>query len=192
MRAAAFASSRCSTPARRSACSCWGSGDPAELDAEKFRVLGAMLAKQARGYEAARIAWELAETGPVAAADAASAAAEGAIMAAYRFDRYRAADPDEPKGPDLEHVTLAVAEAETLTPVLRAARIGAEAANRARELQNLPAQRRHAQLPGRPGARAGGPVRDDQRPRSSAATRSSRGASAGSPRSPPAASRSRS
>jgi leucyl aminopeptidase len=115
-----------------------GLGDPAELDAEKFRVLGALLAKQARGYEAARIAWELGESGPVAGADAASAAAEGAIMAAYRFDRYRAADPDEPTGPELEHVTLAVADAEALTPVLRAARIGAEAANRARELQNLP------------------------------------------------------
>ena len=117
-----------------------GLGDASELDAEKLRVLGALIAKEARRYEAASVAWELAETGPVALGDAAGAIAEGTIMGAYRFERYLAEDPDDPRGPALEHLAISVTEgSDELAPALRRARIGAEAANRARELQNLPA-----------------------------------------------------
>jgi leucyl aminopeptidase len=117
-----------------------GLGNLDELDAERLRVIGAMIAKDARRHEAKRIAWELGATGALATADAAGAIAEGLIMGAYRFDRYRSPDPDEPRGPELERLALAVASgAEELQPGLRAARVGAEAANRARELQNLPA-----------------------------------------------------
>jgi leucyl aminopeptidase len=117
-----------------------GLGDATELDAEKLRVLGALIAKEGRRYEARRIAWELGDPGPLGLAEAAGAIAEGVVMGSYRFDRYRHSDPDEPKGPELEHLTLATTtEAGGLGPALRAARVGAEAANRARDLQNLPA-----------------------------------------------------
>jgi leucyl aminopeptidase len=117
-----------------------GLGDAADLDAEKLRVIGALVAKEARRYEARRIAWEAGELGPVAIGEAAGAVVEGLIMGAYRFDRYRAEDPDEPRGPALEHLALSVTDgASELGAPLRAARVGAEAANRARELQNLPA-----------------------------------------------------
>ena len=117
-----------------------GLGDPGELDAEKLRVLGAVIAKEARRLEASSIAWAIGELGPVAPADAAAAIAEGVIMGAYRFDRYLTPDEDDPPGPGLESLALAVAgDAEGLASPVRAARVRAEAANRVRELQNLPA-----------------------------------------------------
>ena len=76
-----------------------GLGDPGELDAEKLRVLGAVIAKEARRLEASSIAWAIGELGPVAPADAAAAIAEGVIMGAYRFDRYLTPDADDPPGP---------------------------------------------------------------------------------------------
>jgi leucyl aminopeptidase len=116
-----------------------GLGDATELDAEKLRVLGAVVAKEARRYEAGRIAWGLGELGSLSAAGAAAAITEGVLMGSYRFDRYRTVDPDEPQGPELAHLALSSQDADTLAPALRIARVGAEGANRARELQNLPA-----------------------------------------------------
>jgi leucyl aminopeptidase len=117
-----------------------GVGDPGQLDAEKLRVLGAVIAKEARRLEASSIAWAIAELGSVARADAVAAIAEGVIMGAYRFDRYLTPDDDDPPGPGLESLAFAVAgDVEGLAAPVRAARVRAEAANRVRELQNLPA-----------------------------------------------------
>jgi leucyl aminopeptidase len=117
-----------------------GLGDAEEIEAERLRVLGALIAKEARTREAKRIAWQLGDAGPLAPAEAACAITEGLILGAYRFDRYREPEPDEPRGPELEHLALAVAEAAgDLAGPLRFARVGAEATNRVRELQNLPA-----------------------------------------------------
>jgi leucyl aminopeptidase len=117
-----------------------GLGDPAELDAEKLRVLGAAVAKEARRFDAKTVAWELGDAGPVSPEAAAAAVVEGVIMGAYRFDRYLSPDPDEPRGPAVEALTLAVGgDAAGLAPALRIARVGAEATNRVRDLQNLPA-----------------------------------------------------
>jgi leucyl aminopeptidase len=126
-----------STPARVLAV---GLGDASELEPEKLRVLGALVAKEARRFAAKRVAWELGELGPVGRAEGAAAIAEGVIMGAYRFDRYLSADPDDPRGPDLESLELATGdEAGEFTAALRVARVGADATNRARDLQNLPA-----------------------------------------------------
>jgi leucyl aminopeptidase len=116
-----------------------GLGDVAELDAEKLRVLGAVVAKEARRLEATRIAWALAELPAVEPAEAAAAITEGVIMGAYRFDRYLSPDQDDPPGPAPERLFVAADDADALTSPLRSARVRAEAANRARELQNLPA-----------------------------------------------------
>jgi len=117
-----------------------GLGDAGELDPEKLRVLGALIAKQAGIYEAKRIAWELGEPGTITQAEAAAAIVEGLIMGAYRFERFREADPDDPPPARIEHMAIAVTEGvDELAPVLRRARVAAESANRARDLQNLPA-----------------------------------------------------
>ena len=116
-----------------------GLGDTATLDAERLRVLGALVAAEGRRYEARRIAWELDDVGELTPAEAAAAITEGVVMGSYRFDRYRTPDPDDPQAPAVEHLALSVADgADELAPRLRTARVAAEAANRARDLQNLP------------------------------------------------------
>lgn len=110
-----------------------GLGKREELDAERLRVVAALAAKEAGRLQAGSLAWALPES------DDASAAAEalvtGTILASYRFDRFKSGDGDE--GPRLEALTL-LGPAE-LAPTVEAARVAAEAANRARDLQSTPA-----------------------------------------------------
>ena len=63
------------------------------------------------------------------------------MLAAYRFDRFRSRDADDPPPPRLERLVLVAdaGELERVEAEARIALVGAEAANRARELQNLPA-----------------------------------------------------
>ena len=110
-----------------------GLGGRDELDAERLRVAAALAAKEAGRMEAASVAWELPEVaGPTAAAEAV---VTGTILAAYRFDRFKAGEEDDP--PRLRSLTLlgpaAVADAAA------SARTAAEAQNRARDLQSTPA-----------------------------------------------------
>lgn len=117
-----------------------GIGKRDELDAERLRVLGALVAKQTGRFEARALAWEVRPTETLAGPDGASAVAEGVILGAYRFDRFRSQDPDDPAPVALERLVLVLADpGEEEAAALRSARIGAEAANRARELQHLPA-----------------------------------------------------
>jgi leucyl aminopeptidase len=106
-----------------------GLGRREELDPERLRVAAALAVKESRRYRAESISWS------VPAIDAGeSALVEGTVMAAYRFDRYRSGDDEE--APGLGRLILSgVANPERA----EVARIVAEAANRARELQNLPA-----------------------------------------------------
>ena len=67
----------------------------------------------------------------------ATAMVEGAILASYRFDRFKSKkDGDEGEKKTLEEVRL-ISDGD-LAESVEAARIGAEAANFARELQDLP------------------------------------------------------
>ena len=113
-----------------------GIGKPDELDAERLRVAAALAAKQAGTLNVTSIAWVLPEG--LDAAESAAALVEGTVLAGYRFDRYRG-EPDN--GARVERVVLAVAEGEigTVEAGARVALVAAEAANRARDLQNLPA-----------------------------------------------------
>jgi leucyl aminopeptidase len=112
-----------------------GLGKREQLDAERLRVAAALVAKEAGRLEAGSLAWALPESGDDAAA--AEAIVTGTILGAYRFDRFRSeADEDAPK-PRLESLTL-LAGAE-LADAAAAARIYAEAQNRARDLQSTPA-----------------------------------------------------
>jgi leucyl aminopeptidase len=119
-----------------------GLGKPAELGAERLRVAAALAVGEAEGLRAESIAWELPTGGGGATSPQARAAAlvEGTELAAYRFDRFKARDPEDPAPPRIDRLILAVGEgAEAIGGAAEAARVVSEAANRARELQNLPA-----------------------------------------------------
>jgi leucyl aminopeptidase len=111
-----------------------GLGNREEMEPERARVASALAAREAKRVKAADLAWAPPDSGD----DAATAAAlvTGTVLGAYTFDRFRSADPDEPAPPKLESLTL-LASADLADAVV-AARVAAEAQNRARDLQRLP------------------------------------------------------
>lgn len=110
-----------------------GLGKRDDLDAEKLRVAAAVAAKEAGRLEMGSVAWALPESDdPTAAVEAL---VTGTILAGYRFDRFKgSADDDSPR---LE--SLIVLAASDLAGAAETARVYAEAANRARDLQSTPA-----------------------------------------------------
>jgi leucyl aminopeptidase len=123
-----------------------GLGERDELDAEKLRVTAAVVAKEAGWLRARSLAWVLPGFDDPGAA--AEAVVTGTVLGAYRFDRFRAADPEQP--PRLESLTL-VGPAD-LAAAAKAGRTCAEAQNRARDLQSTPA---NVATPAHLAARAG-------------------------------------
>ncbi|HSI79536.1 MAG TPA: leucyl aminopeptidase [Solirubrobacterales bacterium] len=116
-----------------------GLGEPGDADAERLRVVAAAVAKRAAALEARTLAWVLPDLPGVVAADAAAALVEGTILAGYRFDRYRGRDEGEPEPVALERLTLLAPAGPGVENEVEAARVAAAAANRARELQDTPA-----------------------------------------------------
>jgi leucyl aminopeptidase len=108
-----------------------GLGNRDEVEPERLRVAAALAVKEGARLEASSLAWATPESDD----GAAEALVNGAILASYRFDRFRSGDGDE--GPRLESLTL-LGPAE-LAGAAEAARIAAEAQNRARDLQSTPA-----------------------------------------------------
>jgi leucyl aminopeptidase len=112
-----------------------GLGKREEADAERLRVAAAIAVGEAGRLEAGSLAWALPE---FADADvAAEALVTGTILGAYRFDRFRTADPEEPKPAGPESLTL-LAPA-SVAAAAETARVYATAQNRARDLQSTPA-----------------------------------------------------
>jgi leucyl aminopeptidase len=118
-----------------------GLGPREDFNPERARVAAAMAAKALARLRATSLSIALPEGTDVR--EAATALVEGAVLASYRFDRYlsKADDPDDGDAggglPTLETLTL-VGDAEA-AEAAEAARVATEAENRARELQNLPA-----------------------------------------------------
>jgi leucyl aminopeptidase len=113
-----------------------GLGDRDEFEPERARVAGAIAARNASSLEA----HSLALTGPEAADPRAVATAmvEGAILASYRFDRFKSMKDDEEEGDGGRLEEIAVLGDAGLAEAVEASRIAAEAENFARELQDLP------------------------------------------------------
>jgi leucyl aminopeptidase len=113
-----------------------GLGDRDEFEPERARVAGAIAARNASSLEA----YSLALTGPEAADPRAVATAmvEGAILASYRFDRFKSMKDDEEEGDGGRLEEIAVLGDAGLAEAVEASRIAAEAENFARELQDLP------------------------------------------------------
>jgi leucyl aminopeptidase len=112
-----------------------GLGKREELDAERLRRAAAVAAKEAGRLEAGSIAWALPQTGDDVAA--AEALVTGTILGSYRFDNFRSSTPDDLPPPRLE--SLALATPAAVEAAAEAARVCAEAQNRARDLQSTPA-----------------------------------------------------
>jgi leucyl aminopeptidase len=134
---AGFKKSTMLRPADASRVLVFGLGEADDLDPERLRVAAAIAVKAAGGYEARSIAWELPSSDAIEPAAAAAALVEGTILATYRFDRYRSSDPDDDEA-RIERLVLGGADGDVGADV-QVARVAAEAANRARELQSLPA-----------------------------------------------------
>ncbi|MBA2506087.1 MAG: leucyl aminopeptidase [Thermoleophilaceae bacterium] len=109
-----------------------GLGKREEWDAERARVAAALTAGRASELGATGISWAVPEGEGVA-----EGIVEGTLLKLYKFDRFKSkGEDDEPAG--VESLELASAEHEFEIEA-RTARITAEAANAARNLQNLPA-----------------------------------------------------
>ncbi|HEX2232461.1 MAG TPA: leucyl aminopeptidase [Thermoleophilaceae bacterium] len=105
-----------------------GLGKRDELDAERARVAAAIAAARAKELGAVSLSW--------AAPDGvAGGIVEGTLLRLYEFDRFKTKkDDDSPAGIEsLEVAGDAVSDEE-----VELARVAAEAANKARDLQNLP------------------------------------------------------
>ncbi len=111
-----------------------GLGERGKVDAERLRVAAALAAQEAARLGLESLAWLPPDS--VAPEAAAEALVTGTILGGYRFDRFHRDDADEAPTA-IESLTL-LAPAE-LGAAAEAARIGAEAQNRARDLQNTPA-----------------------------------------------------
>ena len=111
-----------------------GLGKLEDMDAERARVAAALAAKEAARLEVKSLAWLLPGSGDDAAM--AEGLVTGTILGSYRFDRFQTPDPDDPAPPEIESLTL-IGSAD-VAEAAEAARVCAEAQNRARDLQNLP------------------------------------------------------
>jgi leucyl aminopeptidase len=112
-----------------------GLGAREGADAERLRVAAALAAKEAGRLRAVSVAWTLPESGDDDAA--AEALVTGTILGSYRFDRFKRAEPDEPPPARVESLTLLAPDG--VATAAETARVYAEAQNRARDLQNTPA-----------------------------------------------------
>jgi len=108
-----------------------GLGDRDEFDAERARIAAAVALGRARELGARSLCWELPHKVPDAVA---GALVEGTVLAAYRYTEFKSDASDE-RGPE----ELVVSAHHDVAAAVEAARVGAEAANRARDLGNAPA-----------------------------------------------------
>src|SRR5207248_7385418 len=112
-----------------------GLGDREDFEPERARVAGAIATRTAGSMDAGSLALALPDSGDPKAA--AAALVEGAILASYRFDRYKSkknGDEDDSKG--LNEITL-IGDGG-LAEAVETARVATDAENYARELQDLP------------------------------------------------------
>ncbi len=115
-----------------------GLGDARRIDAEALRRLGAAGVRGLMKRRLRRGVLVLPPTRRLSDTDAGRAVAEGAILASYRFDRYRTGG-DLPTAPEV--LTLVAADARRAAGVRRGVGEGvvvAESTNLARDLSNEP------------------------------------------------------
>jgi len=121
-----------------------GVGERAKVDAEVLRRAAAAVVRQGRG--AGKAVTTLPQALPADPAAAVQAVTEGALLAAYRFDKYKRAKANG-DGPPAELGALALVPGEArraaLTGAVAAGQARAAATNLARDLSNEPANALH-------------------------------------------------
>src|SRR5918997_294087 len=108
-----------------------GCGSRDEFDGERARVVAAGAQRRAQELGARVLCWELPHKVPDAVA---GALVEGTLLAAYRYTAFKS-EPGQDRGPE----ALVVSAHHDVAAAVDAGRVGAEAANRARDLGNAPA-----------------------------------------------------
>jgi leucyl aminopeptidase len=108
-----------------------GLGARDDLDAERARIAAATALGRARDLDVRTLCWELPHKVPDGVA---GALVEGTLLAAYRYTEFKS-DPGDDRAPD----ALIVSAHHDVSGPVEAGRIGAQAANRARDLGNAPA-----------------------------------------------------
>ena len=115
-----------------------GIGEEKNANAESLRAASGRAAKALARAKAKRGAIVVPTLRRVKPEESAQALAEGVVLGAYRFDKYKSGN-DRP--PALEGVTLLAADARQVAALRRGAKLGqllAESVNFARELSNEP------------------------------------------------------
>jgi leucyl aminopeptidase len=124
-----------------------GVGERAKVDTEALRRAAAAVARQGRG--ARKAVTTLTQALPADPAGAVQAVTEGALLAAYRFDKYKHAQQAKADGtrrpPELTALALhtGAAAGRGLAGALAAGQVRAAATNLARDLSNEPANALH-------------------------------------------------
>ncbi|HEV7918278.1 MAG TPA: leucyl aminopeptidase [Solirubrobacterales bacterium] len=114
-----------------------GLGKRSEFDAERARVAAAGAQARAAELGAESISWTLPDAGD--ANLIAGAIVEGTILKSYKFDRYKSKSGDGDETENDGFSALEVVSPSDVATAVAAASIGAHAVNRARDLQNEPA-----------------------------------------------------
>jgi leucyl aminopeptidase len=122
-----------------------GLGARADFTAERARAAASVATVRAKETSTRALCWVLpGDAGGVSGtatqpspAAVAAAIVEGTILSDYRFDRHKSA-PEEQDAPPKQLERLIICGAEELAPAVAEAAVSAEAANRARDLQNRP------------------------------------------------------
>ena len=116
-----------------------GLGDEKENDLNALRVAAGTVSRQASAKKAPKVVLAVPSVKGISAEAMCQALAEGAVLAAYRFDRYRE-KPKEPERP-VETLAISIERAGDLRSARAGARAGvilAESQNIARDLSNEP------------------------------------------------------
>jgi leucyl aminopeptidase len=108
-----------------------GLGKRDDFTPEKARIAAAAAAGRASEIGARALSW--ATPTP----DVAGALVEGTLLKLYKFDRYKSKKDDDSDSDGVKSLEISSAEADVAEAVDRA-RVGVEAQNRTRDLQNLP------------------------------------------------------
>jgi leucyl aminopeptidase len=112
-----------------------GLGARGELTPERARVAASTAGARARQLSTRTLCWGLPAG---AAATIAAAIVEGTLLGDYRFELHKSASPEREQGPPKQLQRLIIAAEDDLEQSVAEAAIVAEAANRARDLQNRP------------------------------------------------------
>lgn len=115
-----------------------GMGAKEDFTAEKARVLGAVSQKALKQVKGEALAWVLPDAPESVEPDAIAAAlVEGAGLAAFEFDRYKSGSDGEEAPPSLK--AIEISSGHDVGEAVRIGEVVANAGNRARYLQSLPA-----------------------------------------------------